>query len=209
MPSVRPILDLTGQRFGRLVAVERLEARYAYWLCKCDCGQTKRVRLSHLRSGATTSCGCYGLERSTQSATKHGMNRTRTHNIWSLMLQRCRDPGCTIWPYYGGRGISVCERWLKFENFLADMGVCPDGLTLERENTDGNYEPKNCRWATKVEQARNKRNNHVLTYQGESLCIAAWAERLGVSRNLLYSRINKGWSVERAFTEPSNRRGAQ
>lgn len=131
------------------------------------------------------------------------MSQTRIYNIWRGMLYRTTDPKSVSYPHYGGRGIKVCERWKSIDGFLADMGpTYADGLTLERIDVDGDYEPSNCRWATVAEQARNKRNTRLLEFRGRSLVIADWAKVLGMSAKTLTSRIYQyGWSVERALTE--------
>lgn len=134
----------------------------------------------------------------------HGMNGTPTYRSWQAMLTRCTNSNRAQFKDYGGRGIKVCERWLKFENFLADMGERPDGTTLDRfPNKDGDYEPGNCRWASRVEQNRNTRSNLQLTFCGKTQLAAQWADELGIKRYTLYARLNHyGWTVERALTTP-------
>jgi hypothetical protein len=128
-----------------------------------------------------------------------------TYISWLSMRKRCSDPSHDNYRLYGGRGIKVCERWLNsFENFLADMGERPKGRFLEREDNDGNYKPSNCKWATRSEQARNRRTNHLLTFQGRTQPLIAWAEETGISRLTLRSRLREGWSTERALQEPTN-----
>jgi hypothetical protein len=163
MPKLK---DITGQRFGRLVALKpngKDQSGCWWWLCICDCGKQTTVRGAVLRRNDTRSCGCSMDE----SKTKHGhiwryngkRYRSPTYISWAGMLTRCRNSKQRSYAEYGGRGIAVCERWLAFENFLADMGERPPGLTLDRIDNDGGYEPGNCRWATTKEQRANQRRH--------------------------------------------------
>lgn len=164
------ILDLTGQHFGRLTALEivgRAKNRGCQWLCECTCGDHTIVSISSLRSGKTKSCGCLLRDHAREvghlrlgkaSYLTHGKSGTRTYQAWINMFSRCYNENSPQFKYWGGRGIIVCYRWRKFENFFADMGEAPPGLSLDRyPNNDGNYEPTNCRWATSSQQRHNQR----------------------------------------------------
>ncbi len=126
------------------------------------------------------------------------ISKTREWICWTSMKQRCRNPNSTGYALYGARGIQVCERWNKFANFLADMGEAPDGMTIERIDNNGHYEPNNCRWATLTEQNRNQRTNRLITIDGETLCVTAWAERFGIDPFRIYQRLDDGWPPEKA-----------
>ena len=138
---------------------------------------------------------------------KHGKSKTPSYGIWRAMHDRCKNPKSHAWDLYGGRGITVCEEWGSFENFYADMGDVPAGMSLDRKNNDKGYSPDNCRWASREEQGRNRRTNHHLTYQGKTQCIADWADELGMSPSTILSRVlGMGWTTERALTQPVRHR---
>lgn len=157
--------NLSGIRFGRLIAQKPIaQKRYAcIWLCLCDCGKTVEVLGARLNSGRTTSCSCYKTEIQSELHVTHGQSKSRTYRIWSGIRNRCTNPNVLSYPYYGGRGIKLCERWRSFDNFLADMGEAPEACSIDRINNDGNYEPGNCRWTTQLVQAKNCRKNVHLT----------------------------------------------
>jgi hypothetical protein len=200
-------IDISGKRYGRLTVLSFAgiydRCRASVWRCRCDCGQEVNVHGSNLKRGASASCGCLRLERLRSKIIKHGASKTPEYLAWRNMLRRCTKPGTGGWELYGGRGIRVCESWLEFDNFLQDMGKRPSAKhTLERVNTNGNYEPSNCTWTTQHEQARNRRTNHRLTINGETLCISDWAIRAGLTSNSILARIRRGWSVEDAVFQP-------
>lgn len=187
----RTVKDLTGSTFGRLVVLARSGStrnKSARWECQCSCGATTIVTGKNLLRGITRSCGCLHREGMSALFKRHGMTRTKVHQAWKAMHQRCSNPNRKHYQHYGGRGISVCERWATFENFYEDMGDPPsDRHSIDRIDVDGNYEPSNCRWATWSEQIRNRRRpspramckrGHLFTeentyrYKGKRFCRA-------------------------------------
>ena len=193
--------DLTGQRFGYLTVEKHVAPRRIQ--CVCDCGAVVEVERGNLIRGRTSSCG-----KSIHSAKRtHGhasdYKRTPEYTAWTGLRRRCEDTSFREYYNYGGRGITYCERWKSFENFLADMGPRPSPKhTVDRIDNNGNYEPSNCRWSTWAEQARNKRSIHLIEFQGETKCIADWVIETGINRNTLVKRLRSGWSPERALTIP-------
>lgn len=206
------IKDESGNRYGRLLVIDAAgkgASRAQRWLCRCDCGATKAVTGTSLRTGETRSCGCLQRDiarRAGDRTRTHGQSKSSLYSIWDTMHQRCSNPKTKDFKNYGGRGISVCGAWDRFETFAVDMGPRPDGLTLERVDTNGNYEPTNCIWATPLAQARNSRSNRLLTWQGKTQCISAWAEEIGISAVTLHSRLMRGWSGEKSLSTPVARR---
>jgi len=172
------------------------------WLCRCDCGAEAIVQDYSLTSGGSKSCGCFRSDATAEAKTTHGAIRrgkpTSEYRSWCEMLARCENHGSTIFRYYGGRGIRVCKEWHYFERFLADMGPSK-GLTLDRIDNEGNYEPGNCRWATWVQQARNRRNNRMVTFRGREMCVAELADIGSLPYKKVIQRLNRGWSPERAI----------
>lgn len=204
-------VDLRGQRFERLVAVQEVDRSASLtrrWECLCDCGQTKVVNQSDLRNGNTRSCGCLQQEhRSTVSRfskTTHQLSSHPLFSTWRNMIQRCDNVNDESFKNYGGRGITVCERWYQIENFIADMGERPfQGAQIERKNNNGNYCPENCTWANRNTQARNKRNTRKAIFGNQERVLVELAEERGLPMRVVRQRIDRyGWTVERALTTP-------
>lgn len=207
----RPMRDLAKEGpFGRLTALEttdKISRGYKHWLCLCECGNTTEVRSSHLTSGNVRSCGCLLAEARSKPGKNatHGYSSTMEYHSYYSMMHRCYVEDDSSYENYGGRGITVCERWLDDpEQFCLDMGPRPDGTTIDRIDSNGIYEPSNCRWATPVEQARNRRNNRLITHDGLTMTLAEWAEKIGLSPSTLSGRLNVlKWDIKRALSEPS------
>ncbi len=205
MGSENEFRDVTGQRFNKLTALEVASRSPTKWLCQCDCGRQTVVSSASLRRGKTKSCGCHRRTEIANRTRKHGdSHRAPEHRAWCKMLARCRNPNDNVFHHYGGRGIRVCDAWShSYEAFLRDMGRRPSlAHSLDRVDVNGDYEPSNCRWATKVEQMRNTRDNHVLTHQGVSATLAEWAERTGINSRTLQTRVSRGWPAADALTRP-------
>lgn len=190
-----------GERYGRLVVLELVGTnKFGGVVCKCqcDCGTIKNFDASHLISGKVVSCGCYIKEKARELHTTHGQTDTRLYKIWTWMKYRCNSPNSKSYSDYGARGIKVCDEWLKFEPFRdwALANGYREDLTIERKDNNGNYCPENCRWATKLEQANNKRTNVFITYNGETHTASEWGRILGVSAKLLRRRKSDGWTDE-------------
>jgi hypothetical protein len=185
------ILDLTGQQYGYFTVLrfERRENERTYWRCLCVCGKEHVTIGTRLRRGKAKSCGCQRKTFLAKASTKHGYSRHPVYHCYYSMLHRCNNPANKHYPEYGGRGITVCERWQEsFENFLADMGDPPQGTSLDRIDNDGPYSPENCRWATVVDQARNKRCTKLATHNGVTKPISQWAVELGIHYQTLFHR---------------------
>jgi hypothetical protein len=207
VPGVQTKLkDITGQRFGRLVVLRREGkniSEQATWRCLCDCGKETVVAGITLRKKIVVSCGCYHAEVTKKLFTTHGHSQTGIYRSYKEMVRRCTKPGHIEWATYGGRGIKVCERWMVLENFIADMmATWKEGLSIDRINPDGDYCPENCRWATSIEQNNNKRNNVRVEYNGETLTLAQWARKLGMSLQAFRDRLKNGWTVKEAIETP-------
>lgn len=197
--------DLTGQKFNRWAVLEyRFNGRSA-WLCRCECGTERVVTSKLLKNGESTSCGCRKREVTTVRNTTHGRCGTRVYKSWAKMLDRCRNPNNKDYAHYGGRGITVCERWHSFENFFADMGHPPFKHEIDRENNDLGYCKENCRWVTHLINMSNTRRTRLFTHQGETLTLREWAEKAGVPYSRMQERINNGETFEQAYLDTRNR----
>lgn len=205
-PKYTPV----GSKYGRLTVIgpSFMQRREWYSPCRCDCGCEKSALRKNLANGHTRSCGCLAASLSHRRHVTHGMSGTPTWKSYRNMLSRCHNPKVARYPEYGGRGIKVCERWLGdagFENFLADMGKRPIGTTLDRKDSNGDYEPGNCRWATDGQQRLNKRSNAFIEWNGNRKTITEWAAETGIDRRTIARRLQLGWDVHRLLTEPAIR----
>ena len=202
--------DLSGKIFGYWRVIEdSYDITQSKWKARCVCGTERFVKASHLRSGASISCGCVGNRLKAKAATKHGGYKTPEYSVWAQMKARCNDPNSPNFKNYGARGIAVCPQWNEsFEAFLADMGPRPSSAhSLDRVDNDGNYEPGNCRWTTWDVQCGNKRPRRLLTAQGRSMTPTQWAAFLGVTVKTIYNRLEH-LSEEEALTMKKGERHA-
>lgn len=200
----RVAADLTGKKFGKWTVMKRAgrSKQGALWECLCECGNINKVRGTYLHNGESKSCGCCRAE----SARKHGHNTTKgkskTYSSWESMIQRCTNPNNKHFNRYGGRGITICESWRDFPNFLADMGERPDGLSLDRINNNRGYSPDNCRWATDSQQNNNRANSRFVTVNGYTDTIPNHARRYNINVKSARNRIYLGWSPMDTFMIP-------
>ncbi len=186
-------IDLAGKRFGWLIVVSQAATGkhgHIMWECLCDCGNKTIVTTGRLHSGHTKSCGCL------KNKARHGHARRKnslssTYSSWLHLRDRCNNSQADKFSYYGGRGIKVCKRWDKFENFLADMGDKPKGLTIERIDNNKGYFPENCKWVTRKAQTRNRRNNRLITYKNKTQCMVEWAEEYKIKPKVLWDRLQR------------------
>lgn len=196
------LIDLKGNKYGRLTVIEKYgKFTPTKWKCKCDCGNECIVIGNNLKRGFTKSCGC--MQKEHPNNTRHNMANTRIYQTWSNVKGRCKNPTDRAYKWYGARGITICEEWdnnfMAFYEWAIENGYADD-LTLDRIDANGNYEPSNCRWITIQKQQNNRRNNHIITYNGETHTTAEWARILGINYHTLQTRLHRnGWSIERAF----------
>lgn len=211
MPTNKKFQNLTGKIFGRLTVLALKGKRPPspscggfryYWECLCLCGKTTIGLGSDLKTGQTISCGCWRG----RNTFKHGLIKTPEYIVWAGMKSRCDDPNHKSWNYYGGRGITVCDRWRNFLAFLSDMGPRPSpNHSIERRDNSVCYCPENCYWETHKNQMRNTRLNRFLSLNGETKCISEWSEQMGFSHGLINGRLRRGWTIERAITTPAHK----
>ena len=210
-----------GAKFGRLLVIsdgwEQVSPKgtcYDMVEVQCDCGTKKFIRPRSLWPRGIQSCGCLQREKAAALGSvvnlKHGhsgRNRAPEYGVYSTMLSRCYNPNTSKYADYGGRGITVCDRWRGdggYQRFIADMGRRPKGASIERQDTNGPYSPENCRWATATEQANNRRSNRFIQFEGRRQTLMQWAKEVGINYGTLFDRFERGWSTERALFTPAN-----
>ncbi len=211
------IIDLTGKRFSRLVAISyERKGKRTFWLCRCDCGESHTVETYGLRRGNTKSCGCWNRERASKENRTHGESNTQLYRVYRTMIDRCEREKNRAYSGYGGRGIKVCKRWREsFEAFKIDMGPRPFRHTIERINNDGNYEPSNCKWATYKEQAANRRNHgghhgYVMhEHNGKRMPMKDWVAEVGVPEVTIRKRMRSGYPFSVAISSVNLRYGTE
>ena len=199
-------MSLVGKKFGRLTIIENRSSvrnRALMCLCVCDCGVTKEFSISNVLLGKSKSCGCLARERTSEVATTHGKSKTKEYAVWCRMWSRCTNPIVDRFPRYGGRGISVCGRWGKFENFWEDMGPLPGpGFSIGRIDNDGNYEPANCRWENSKQQSYNRCDTVYREINGEKQFVPDLAGTAEVSEETMRQRL-RNMTLERAMHKGS------
>lgn len=198
LPNEKKVINGHLTQLGVSFRVAKKKPREAVF--KCECGKRIIVAVGHVKTGHTKSCGCKKIERIGTLRKTHGLSQTTLFMRWHAMLRRCSDPNHEAFANYGGRGISVCERWQRFESFVEDMGFPEPGMTIERIDNAKGYSKENCKWAPRSVQNRNKRVNRILEHNGRSQCLADWEDELGLKRGVLRGRLNRGMPVERALT---------
>ena len=216
--------ELSGRTFGRLIVIsdsgKRAKDGTIYWSCRCECGNILDVYSKSLTNGKTRSCGCLNMDslrangkeaikhirqwmkKNKHPSVTHGKTNSKEYVSWIKLKSRCENPNDIRYDLYGKRGIKVCERWKKFEEFYADMGSCPDGFSIDRIDNEKDYYPENCRWATKSQQQRNKRNNRKIEAFGEVKLLCEWSNKFGISPSTIFHRLKNNWSTEDAVSKP-------
>lgn len=183
----------------------KYKPRYAVF--ECECGSRKLINTGNVKQGKTSSCGCYQKRITSEVSTTHGLSKNTASSCWYCMIDRCENRENDQYENYGGRGITVCSRWLNsLADFIEDMGDRPDGMSINRIDNSLGYFKENCRWATALEQSRNMRTNRLLEINGQIKCVAEWSEESGVKYTTVICRLNRGWTAENAvFTKPDTR----
>ena len=193
-----------GDKFGKLTILNKhrmLMSGERLWLCKCECGTEKFIQQNNLRSGNTKSCGCYQRKQTSLANKTHGLKKHPIYTSWGHMKTRCYNLKSPKYSRYGGRGIRVCKRWHKFDNFYLDMvEKWRPGLQIDRIDNNKGYYPSNCRWATTVQQQNNRGNNHRIKFKGKTMTLAQWSKKLNIPKSTLFNRLNVGLSVDKAFS---------
>lgn len=207
MSHAKNYVDISGKRFGKLTAIKPIgqdKSRSMIWECICDCGGIKHTTYTRLRRGECLSCGCLQRESTGNACRKHGGYNTKLYKVWSSMKQRCMNSNNNRYSDYGGRGITVCKEWMDFTPFKtwAFENGYNSSLTLDRIDNNKGYSPQNCRFVTQAIQAKNKRSNHLITFDGETKTVTEWSKYVGMNESALFTRLQRGWSIERALTQP-------
>ena len=193
-------------KYGKLTVIEdggRNRHGHRLLLCLCDCGTSKVIVEQSLKSGMTKSCGCHRVEVARRKNFKHGARQTKAFEAWWNMKSRCERPNGRYFKDYGGRGIQICERWLDFANFYEDMGEPEATLTLDRIDNNLGYFKENVRWATRQEQANNRRSNRMIEHSGKTMTLMQWARETGIGRSTIAYRIDNGWPIDKALSTSS------
>ena len=200
--------DLTNKKFNRLTVLERAENQNnkIMWKCRCDCGNIVNVFSSNLLCNRTKSCGCLKDEKLIQRSTKHNQRHTKLYEIWKSMKQRCLNPNNRGYKNYGGRGITICDEWIHdFQSFYewSKKNGYNSNLSIDRIDNNGNYCPENCRWTDRHTQCNNTRVNHYINYNNETKTLADWVKTTKLSYSCVFTRLKKGWSIDKALNTPS------
>ena len=214
MITTGKFIDLTGQRFGRLTVICRADNyikpnghKESAWLCRCECGKETVITRTNLKRAR--SCGCSKGKYISDSKITHGMSNSRLYRIWRNMKNRCYNPNVERYNRYGGRGIKICDEWKDdfqvFYEWSMNHGYS-DKLSIDRIDTNGNYSPNNCRWITMPEQADNKSNSRLFEFNNSAHTVSEWSEKTGISRDVIWNRIKRGWSIDKVLTQPVRKR---
>lgn len=201
------IENLINQKFNKLLVLRRLpnQGKKVMWECKCDCGNLTQVLTSNLKCGRTKSCGCLRISKLVSRSTTHNQRHTKLYEVWKTMKQRCFNPNCDSYKNYGARGITIYSDWKDNFNSFYEWSISngyQDGLTIDRIDFNGNYEPSNCRWVDRLTQANNTRTNVFIEFNNEVHTIAEWSRIYNIKQSVLSDRLRRGWSIEKSLTSP-------